>query len=107
MSRTLIPNLTYRVVRMPCEPGADVTIPNQTVYVAMAWNYDYGQLIVTRPHSSYTVARVELNEMVAERNCALRYWDGEYQVAGDGEQIVRVETETLGGKLEQELAHRA
>ena len=100
-------NLTYRVIRMPREPGADVTDPNQTVYVAIAWNYDYGQMMATRPHASYTVARVELNELVAERRCALRWFDGEYQVDGDGSQITSVSQPTLGGQLEAELCHHA
>jgi hypothetical protein len=104
---TLIPNLTFRVVRMPAAPGLDVSNPCNVLYVAIAWNYDHAQLIATHGHANYQAARSELNELVAERKCALRWFDGEYQVAGDGEQIVPVACPVLRPEQEQEMCHRA
>lgn len=104
---TLIPNLTFRVIRMPAWLGALVELDSQRAYVAIAWNYDYGQLMSTKPHLTYTQARAELNALVSERGCALRYFDGEYQVEGDGAQITRVAEPSVPPGQEWDLAHQA
>lgn len=97
---TFKPNLTFRVVRMPSGHGT-------TCYVAIAWNYDHGQLIATRPYSSYTLARHELDSLVSERGCYLRWFDGEYQVAGDGAQLEPVPCPTVDPELGHKRAHQA
>lgn len=107
MANTLIPMLTFRVIRMPAWPGANVEFQNQRVYVAIAWNYDYGQLMSTKPYMSYTDARSSLDELVTERKCALRWFDGEYEVAGDGAQIVPVDCPSVPDGQEQDRAHKS
>ncbi len=99
---TLIPNLTFLVIRMRSEPRGPMNR-----FVAIAWNYDYGQMMSTKPCHSYTDARKELDDLVAERRCALRWFDGEYQVIGDGAHIEPVECPTVSRDTEDDLAHQA
>jgi hypothetical protein len=95
--------LTFRVIRMPADPH----LHGQTRYVAVAWNYDYAQLMSTRPRMTYTEARAELDGIVSERGCALRWFDGEYECLGDGAQITPVATPTVARDVEQDNAHQA
>ncbi len=99
---TLIPNLTFRVIRMPSRPNGPLDR-----FVAIAWNYDYGQMVSTKPCHSYTEARAMLDDLVAERRCALRWFDGEYHVIGDGAQIEPIDEPSVPREVEDDLAHQA
>lgn len=101
---TLKPNLTFRVVRML--KGQPFGL--ETRFVAIAWNYDHGQLMATVPCLTYTDARRELDALVVSRGCALRWFDGEYECAGDGESmIVCVDAPTVDREVEETIAHQA
>lgn len=99
---TLIPNLTFRVIRMPSEPRG---VLNR--FIAVAWNYDYGQLMSTGPCRTYTDARLELDTLVKERKCALRWFDGEYQCCHDGAQIEPVDLTSVSRETEDDACHQA
>lgn len=103
---TLIPNLTFRVIRMPSCPD-DQRLAKCNRFVAVAWNYDHGQLMSTKPHHSYTDARAELDQLVAERGCSLRWFDGEYQCYGDGDCITPVDLTSVPRDVEDDLVHSA
>lgn len=105
---TLIPSLTYRVIRMPAGPGCHVSnSPEETRYVAVAWNYDHAQLMSTAPCLTYTLARAALDDLVSARGCALRWFDGEYECLGDGAQIGRVSDPDPLTLHEESLSHCA
>ena len=95
---TLKPNLTFRVVRMLCNGGP-------TRYVAIAWNYDVGQLMATPPLETYTLARAALDILVTERGCFLRYFDGEYVLSHDGAQMETIDTPSVPREQEDDAAH--
>jgi hypothetical protein len=99
---TLLPNLTFRVIRMPSAPNGPLSR-----FIAVAWNYDYGHLISTTPCRSYTDARAELDNLVEQRGCKLRWFDGEYQCAYDGDQITPVDLSSVPRETEDDLAHQA
>lgn len=64
-------------------------------YVAIAWNYDEAVLIASSDHSSYTDARRELDTLCSERNVKLQWFDGSYECAGEGEQLLPVESDLV------------
>lgn len=100
----MLPNLTFRVVRMLCGKPYQQGV---TRFVAIAWNYDHGQLVATKPHWSYTDARNELDVLVSERGCALRWFDGEYELWHDGAQMVKCDDPSVPPEKEDETAHQA
>jgi hypothetical protein len=76
---TLLINCTFRVIQfLDAHPHRD-GVP---MFVAVAWNYGSAVLMSTTPHQSYTAARAELDRLVSERGCALRWFDGEYVCDG-------------------------
>jgi len=64
-------------------------------YITLAWNYDLAVLIATRDHATYTEARAELDALCSERNVKLQWFDGSYECAGEGEQLLSVESDLL------------
>lgn len=100
---TLLPCLTFRVIRMHCAS----TDPGKLRYVAVAWNYDVGQLMATKPLATYTYAREALDTLVTERRCKLRWFDGEYDCYHDGAQLTPVADPSLPRETEDDIVHQA
>ena len=58
-------------------------------FVGVAHNYDEAVLISTRDHDTYTDARNELQSTANELNVRLKWFDGEYECHGSGDQMFR------------------
>lgn len=62
------------------------TKPN--TWVGLMWNYDQGILMGTKPMLSYSAAQAALNVLAEDYKVELRWFDGEYTCAGEGEQLL-------------------
>ena len=71
-----------------------IHFPKVNRYVAVAWNYDLAVLLSTGDFGSYHDARAELDKICAQHRVNLRWFDGEYSYAGDG-QLVTVDNVTI------------
>lgn len=102
----LWPACTYRVVRFRVYAGNGQR-ESATSYVAIAWEYDHAVLMSTTPHASYTAARRELDKLAADRECSLRYFDGEYFCAGNGASLDKLPEaeQSAASRLEADLSH--
>jgi hypothetical protein len=64
-----------------------IFFPKKRQHIALAWNYEEAILVTTKPHATYTAAREELTEISVEREFRLRFFDGDYEHTGPGDQI--------------------
>jgi hypothetical protein len=59
-------------------------------WVAMAWNYDHAIIYATPPADSYKVAMENLQKLAEVSKTQLSYFDGEFNCAGEGEQLIPI-----------------
>jgi len=71
-----------------------VHFPRIDKYIAMAWNYNLAVLISTKDHDTYTLARAELDQLCAETDVKLQWFDGEYTCDGEGRLFVPADLTT-------------
>lgn len=65
-----------------------VFFPKLQKYIGIAHNYDHAFMVATAPHSSYTAARVELEQLTQARGGVLQWFDGEYETQGHGDSMI-------------------
>lgn len=68
---------TYRMIRFP----------KLDRYIGVAWNYDQAILLSTGDYATYSEARDQLGKVCAEHNVELRWFDGEYDYAENGQLV--------------------
>jgi hypothetical protein len=64
-------------------------------YLGIAWNYEHACMFATPHYGTYTAARGRLEKEVEKGNCELKWFDGEYELAPDGETLVPMRAEHL------------
>lgn len=79
-----------------------VHFPSIDAWIGVAWDYSNGVLFSTAARATYAGARAALDRLAVERSAELRYFDGEYSLADDGQTLVRICSNFMPG---HKIAH--
>lgn len=72
-----------------------IYFPKLGRFVGFAWNYEHACMFATPHYGTYTGARERLGAMCAVADCELKWFDGEYELATDGENLIPMRAEHL------------